>query len=267
MYNNSGTGGKGATYSIAMAGKGGTGKTTVCGLFLDYLIRAGKGPILAVDADANSNLNEILGVEKQVSLGDIREEIARAELDENSPIPPGMSKQEYADFRFGSALVEEDSYDMLVMGRSQGKGCYCYVNDVLREQLRKYYQNYNYLVVDNEAGLEHISRGILPPVDLILLVSDCSRRGIQAAGRIAGMIDELDLKVKKVCLIVNRAPGGKLDEGIQEEIRAQNLTLAGVLPQDELVYQYDADGKPLIKLPENAPVKQALGEIIKKLAL
>jgi CO dehydrogenase maturation factor len=255
------------TYSIAVAGKGGTGKTTVCGLFLDYLVKMGKGPILAVDADANSNLNEVLGVEKQVSLGEIREEIARAELAENSPIPPGMSKQEYANFRFASALVEEASYDMLVMGRSQGKGCYCYVNDVLREQLNKYYQNYNYLVVDNEAGLEHISRGILPPVDLILLVSDCSRRGIQAAGRIAEMISELDLKVKKVFLIVNRAPGGKLEEGIQEEIQARKLTLAGVLPQDELVYQYDLAGKPLIKLPEDSPVRQALGAIIKKLEL
>ncbi|GHV54785.1 carbon monoxide dehydrogenase [Spirochaetia bacterium] len=255
------------TYSIAMAGKGGTGKTTVCGLFLDHLVKSGKGPILAVDADANSNLNEVLGVEKPVSLGDIREEIARSELEEVNPIPPGMSKQEYMDFRFSSALVEENNYDMLVMGRTQGKGCYCFVNDILREQLKKYYQNYHYLIVDNEAGLEHISRGILPPVDLILLVSDCSRRGIQAAGRIAEMIDELDLKVKKVGLIVNRAPEGKLNSGITEEIETQHLSLIGVLPQDPLVYEYDSAGTPLVKMPETTPVRQALGEIIKKLEL
>jgi CO dehydrogenase maturation factor len=255
------------TYSIAMAGKGGTGKTTVCGLFLDYLAKMGKGPILAVDADANSNLNEVLGVERLVTLGDIREEIARAELEEVSPIPAGMSKQDYANFRFSDALVEERSFDMLAMGRTQGKGCYCFVNDVLREQLQKYYQNYNYLVVDNEAGLEHISRGILPPVDLILLVSDCSRRGIQAAGRIAEMIGQLDFKVKDVHLIVNRAPGGKLEPGVLAEIEAQKLSLIGVLPQDDAVYQYDADGKPLVTLPDNSPIKQALGEIIKKLAL
>jgi CO dehydrogenase maturation factor len=248
-----------------MAGKGGTGKTTVCGLFLDHLVKSGKGPILAVDADANSNLNEVLGVEKPVSLGEIREEIARAELEEKSPIPPGMSKQEYMDFRFSSALVEEDNFDMLVMGRTQGKGCYCYVNDVLREQLRKYYQHYNYLIVDNEAGLEHISRGILPPVDLILLVSDCSRRGIQAAGRIASMIGELDLKVKKTGLIVNRAPEGKLSEGAEAEIKAQGLSLFGVLPQDTLVFDYDSEGTPLVKLPEDSPVRKALGEIIRKL--
>ncbi|GHV17648.1 carbon monoxide dehydrogenase [Spirochaetia bacterium] len=222
---------------------------------------------MAVDADANSNLNEVLGVEKLVTLGDIREEIAKAENADVNPIPPGMSKQDYANFRFNSALVEEDNYDMLVMGRTQGKGCYCFINDLLREQLKKYYQNYNYLVVDNEAGLEHISRGILPPVDLILLVSDCSRRGIQAAGRIAEMIEELDLKVKDVYLIVNRAPGGKLEPGVLAEIEAQKLSLIGVLPQDESVYQYDADGKPLISLPDNSPIKEGLAAIIKKLAL
>jgi CO dehydrogenase maturation factor len=156
---------------------------------------------------------------------------------------------------------------MLVMGRDQGKGCYCFVNDVLREQIRRYYTNYKYLVVDNEAGLEHISRGILPPVDLILLVSDCSRRGIQAAGRIAVMVEELNLQVKAVRLIVNRAPGGKLEEGIKEEIEAQKLSLAGVIPQDDMVYQYDAAGKPLVTLPEDSLVKKALGEIIKTLAL
>ncbi|MDR3171575.1 MAG: AAA family ATPase [Treponema sp.] len=255
------------TYSIAMAGKGGTGKTTICGLFLDHLIKMGKGPILAVDADPNSNLNEVLGVDKCITLGDIREEIAKAEVAEKSPIPVSMSKHEYIDFRFNAALIEEDHYDMLVMGRTQGKGCYCYVNDLLREQLRKYNTNYQYLVVDNEAGLEHISRGILPPVDLILLVSDCSRRGIQAAGRIAQMIGELDFKAKQVYLIVNRAPGGELNPGIQAEVEAQKLSLIGVLPQDEKVYEYDAAGKPLVELSLDTPVRQGLAEIIKKLGL
>jgi CO dehydrogenase maturation factor len=255
------------TCSIALAGKGGTGKTTVSGLFINHLINAGKGPILAVDADANSNLNEVLGIKKEVSLGDIREEIAKGDWMEKNPIPPGMSKQDYADFRFSSALIEEDDFDMLVMGRTQGQGCYCFVNDILREQIRKYYQNYKYMIVDNEAGLEHISRGILPPVDFILLVSDCSRRGIQAAGRIAEMVGQLDMKVKQVSLIVNRAPGGRLEPGIEEEIKLQNLTLAGVIPQDDLVYQYDAAGKPLVALPEDSAVKTAVAGIAAKLGL
>jgi CO dehydrogenase maturation factor len=250
-----------------MAGKGGVGKTTLCGLFLDYLAQSGKGPILAVDADPNSNLNEVLGVEKTITLGDIREEIAKSELVEKNPIPTGMSKQEYANFRFGAALVELDNYDMLVMGRTQGKGCYCFVNDLLRDQLQKYYQNYKYLVVDNEAGLEHISRGILPPVDLILLVSDCSRRGVQAAGRIAEMIEQLDFKANRVCLIINRAPGGKLEQGLLDEIEEQKLSLIGVIPMDDSVYKYDADGKALITLPEDSPIKKALGGIIEKLGI
>jgi CO dehydrogenase maturation factor len=253
------------TYSIAVAGKGGVGKTTLCGIFLNYLAEQDKGPILAVDADPNSNLNEVLGIEQPVSLGDIREEIAKSDYLEKNPIPPGMSKQEYTNFRFGAAVAEEKSFDMLVMGRTQGKGCYCFVNDLLRDQLQRYYKNYRYLVVDNEAGLEHISRGILPPVDLILLVSDCSRRGIQAAGRIAEMIDQLDFKVQNIGLIVNRAPEGKLEPGITEEIAAQKLTLIGVVPQDDSVYRFDVEGKPLINLPPDSPVKLALGEIIKKL--
>ncbi|MDR2518426.1 MAG: AAA family ATPase [Spirochaetaceae bacterium] len=255
------------TYSIAMAGKGGTGKTTVCGLFINYLAKTGKGPILAVDADANSNLNEVLGVKVESTLGDIREELARAGVDDNSPVPPNMTKQEYANYKFGSALAEEEDFDMLVMGKTQGKGCYCYVNDILRDQMSKYYKNYNYLVVDNEAGLEHISRGILPPVNLILLVSDCSRRGIQAAGRSAQMIKELGLKVEAVRLIVNRVPQGALDKAIEDEIKAWDMTLAGVIPQDDQVYQYDAAGKPLVTLPEDSAIKRALKDIIEKLGV
>jgi CO dehydrogenase maturation factor len=255
------------TYSIALAGKGGVGKTTVCGLFVNYLVEAGKGPILAVDADPNSNLNEVLGVQTDTTLGDIREEIAKAEFAEKNPIPTGMSKQEYANFRFGAALTEMDDYDMLVMGRTQGKGCYCFVNDLLRDQLNRYYRNYNYLIVDNEAGLEHISRGILPPVDLILLVSDCSKRGIQAAARIAEMIEQLDFKADRVCLIVNRAPGGKLEQSLLDEIAEQNLSLIGVIPLDEAVYRYDAEGKATVSLPGDSPIKKALGEIIAKLGI
>jgi CO dehydrogenase maturation factor len=255
------------TYSIAMAGKGGVGKTTLCGLFINYLVEQGKTPILAVDADPNSNLNEVLGVDKVITLGDIREEIAKSEFAEKNPIPTGMSKQEYTNFRFNDALIEEPKFDMLVMGRTQGKGCYCFVNDLLRDQLQRHYQNYKYLVVDNEAGLEHISRGILPPVDLILLVSDCSRRGIQAAGRIAEMIDKLDFKAKNVYLIVNRAPEGKLEPGLLEEIKEQNLDLLGVIPQDALVYSFDAGGKPLVSLPEDSAIKQGLADIITKLGI
>ena len=227
-------------HTIAVAGKGGVGKTTTSGMIVDYLCSKKQGAVLVVDADANSNLNEVLGVEVETSLGQIREEMAQAEL--KGTIPAGMTKADYAEFKFNSALIEEDDFDMLVMGRTQGKGCYCYVNGVLKSQVDKYAKNYKYIVMDNEAGLEHVARGTLPRVDTMLLISDCSRRGIQAAARVAEMIDEMELKPGKLGLIVNRAPGGVLDAGVQEEIQKHGLELLGVLPQDEGVYRCDCNG-------------------------
>lgn len=250
-------------HTIAAAGKGGTGKTTICGLVIDYLCKKKLGPVLAVDADANSNLNEVLGVQVDMTLGDIREEIAHAEME--GTIPAGISKQTYADFKFGSAIVEENDFDMLVMGRSQGQGCYCFVNGLLQAQIDKFSDQYKYLVVDNEAGMEHISRGILPAVDTLLLVSDCSRRGIQAVGRIAKLAQELNVCRGKMGLIVNRAPADKLDDGILEEIKQHSLELIGVIPQDQLVYEYDCAGKPTATLPDNAPIRVAVNKIMKDL--
>ena len=252
-------------HTIAVAGKGGVGKTTTCGMIIDYLTRKGQGPVLVVDADANSNLNEVLGVEADVTLGTIREEMAQAEM--KGSIPAGMTKADYAEFKFGSALIEEDDFDMLVMGRTQGKGCYCYVNGVLKTQVDKYARNYKYIVMDNEAGLEHVARGTLPHVDTMLLISDCSRRGIQAVARIAEMIGEMELKPGKLGLIVNRAPDGVLDEGVKAEIEKHGLTLLGVLPQDEGVYRCDCEGKPSAKLPENTPVKVALKSVMQSIGL
>lgn len=251
--------------TIAVAGKGGTGKTTICGMLIDWLCRKGMGPVLAVDADANSNLNEVLGVEVETTLGDIREDVARADIAVDSPIPPGMTKQDYLDCKFNSALVEEDDFDLLVMGRTQGKGCYCYVNGLLQTQLQKLQGAYKYIVVDNEAGMEHISRGILPSVDYILLVSDCSRRGVQAVARIAELVEQMELKPKKCVLVINRAPGGQLNPGIQEEIDKHGLELIGVVPQDEAVYEYDCSGQATTKLPQEDPAKQAVVAIAEKL--
>jgi len=254
-----------APLTIAVAGKGGTGKTTICGMLIDWLIKNGKKPVLAVDADPNSNLNEVLGVEVETTLGDVREDMANAELNPNSAIPPGMTKQEYAEFMFGDALVEADDFDLLVMGRTQGKGCYCYVNGVLKSQVEKYMNGYKFLVVDNEAGMEHISRGTLPHIDILFLVSDCSRRGIQAVGRIARMVEDLKLDPKVMKLIVNRAPGGKAEPGVYEEIEKHGLDLLGILPQDENVYLFDCDGKPTAEVPDNSPVKAALDPLFREI--
>ena len=252
-------------HTIAVAGKGGVGKTTTCGMIIDYLCNAGKGPLLVVDADANSNLNEVLGVEVDTTLGTIREEMAQAEL--KGTIPAGMTKADYAEFKFNSALVEEDDFDMLVMGRTQGKGCYCFVNGVLKTQVDKYAKNYRYVVMDNEAGLEHVARGTLPHVDTMLLISDCSRRGVQAVARIAEMVEELAINPTQMGLIINRAPDGILDEGVKAEIDKHGLKLIGVLPPDEAVYRCDCAGEPSAKLPESNPVKTALRGIMRTLGL
>ncbi|MBR2889302.1 MAG: AAA family ATPase [Oscillospiraceae bacterium] len=252
-------------HTIAVAGKGGVGKTTTCGMLIDYLCKKRQGPVLVVDADANSNLNEVLGVEVETSLGQIREEMAQAEL--KGTIPKGMTKADYAEFKFNSALIEDDDFDMLVMGRTQGKGCYCYVNGVLKSQVDKYAKNYRYIVMDNEAGLEHVARGTLPHVDTMLLISDCSRRGIQAVARIAEMVEEMGLNPGQMGLIVNRAPNGVLDDGVRAEIEKHGLKLFGVLPHSDAVYRCDCDGQPSAKLPETEPVKQALKGIMQTIGL
>ena len=150
---------------IAVSGKGGVGKTTLCGLLIQYLCETGKKPVLAVDADANANLNEVLGVEAGVTLGELREEIERAGVDPKYKIPAGITKAAYLESRLADALTEEDDYDLMVMGRSQGQGCYCFVNGIVQTQVQKLQSHYPYIVVDNEAGMEHISRGILPNME------------------------------------------------------------------------------------------------------
>ena len=250
---------------IAVAGKGGVGKTTLTGLIIQYLGEKGKGPILAVDADANSNLNEVLGVEVETTLGEIREEVAGAEMASKNPIPSGVSKADYMEYKFDDALAESDDFDLLVMGRTQGKGCYCFVNGLLQAQIQRLEKNYPYIIVDNEAGMEHISRGVLPNMETAILVSDCSRRGVQAAGRIAQLIKECNMHPRQVGLIVNRAPDGKLNEGTREEIEKQGLHILGVVPQNDTVYEYDCDGTPTVDLPEDSPVKKAIREIVDKL--
>lgn len=254
------------SFNIAIAGKGGVGKTSLTGMLIEYLVEAGLGPILAVDADANANLNEVLGEEVDISIGQIKEEINKAEV-EGVPLPPGITKADFMQLRLNQAVAESNGYDLLVMGRGQGAGCYCYVNGILKTQLDVLAKNYEYLIVDNEAGMEHLSRGTLGKIDMLILVSDSSRRGIQAVGRIRDLVEELKLKVPTIKLIVNRAPGGVLNAGTAEEIEKEKLDLIGVVPMDQNVFEYDSYGKPLVDLPADSPAKAALREIVDKLEI
>lgn len=252
-------------YKIAVAGKGGTGKTTLTGLLIDYLVKKSEGPILAVDADANANLNEVLGVNIEETIGEIREDVSQRSLAGDNNFPGGMLKADYLKYKLSAAVTEGNGYDMIVMGRSQGTGCYCYVNGVLKTQIDSLSGNYEYLVIDNEAGMEHLSRKVVQDIDTLFLISDCSRRGIQAVGRIRRLVDELKLNVGQIFLIVNRAPEGKLNEGTMEEINKQGLELLGVVPMDQMVYEYDTSGKPLVELPEDSLSKKALNDILSKI--
>lgn len=250
--------------TIAVAGKGGTGKTSLTGLLINYLATEKNGKVIAVDADANANLNEVLGEKIDITLGAIKEDVNRRERDGNS-FPGGMTKAQYMKYRLSTAISEGDGYDLLVMGRSEGTGCYCYVNGILREQLDTISNSYDYLVIDNEAGMEHLSRGTSKSVDVLLLVSDCSRRSIQAVARIRDLALELKLKIGDLYLIVNKAPNGQLNDGIMEEINKYNLNLLGVVPMDENIYEYDSNGKPLVDLPIDSPSKKTFHEILSNL--
>jgi len=232
-------------------------------MIIRHLTEKKQNRVLAIDADPNSNLNEVLGVAPPTTLGEIREIVLANTAGES--IPGGMAKQEYMDFMFGEALSEEENFDLLVMGRTQGEGCYCFINGILRSQIDKYAAAYSHIVIDNEAGLEHISRGTLPKVDTLMLISDCSRRGVQAAGRAAVLIEELELRPNTLKLIINRAPGGEIPASVLEEIKTQNLDLPGVIPQDDTVFHYDAEGTPIVDVPDESPIKVAIKSLIAEL--
>ena len=253
-------------YNIAVAGKGGTGKTSLTGLLINNLTTNKKGPVLVVDADANANINEVLGIEVETTIGAIREEINQREKQGNS-FPGGMTKAQYLKYRLNTCLSEGEVYDLMVMGRSEGVGCYCYVNGILREQTDRLSDSYEYLVIDNEAGMEHLSRKTTKHIDKLLLVTDCSRRSVQAVARIRDLAKELKLSVGDIHLIVNKVPNGILNDGIKEEIAKHNLDLIGVVPMDEMIYEYDSSGRPLVNLPEDSKSKIAINEIIDKLEL
>jgi CO dehydrogenase maturation factor len=248
------------TKTIAVAGKGGTGKTTISALIIDYLARKKKGVVLAIDADPSTNLNLALGVPLYDTVGDVREETATAVGGQRAM--GGMSKWDYLDLRINEALTEEIAFDLLAMGRPEGPGCYCAANNILRTSVDRLSDAYEYVVIDNEAGLEHLSRRTTRDVDLLILVSDPSLRGLIAAARVAELVEELDTAVGSVCLVVNRVNGDALPEPLRKAIEEHNLNLVGLLPADPAVNELDALGEPLVKLPPDSPMRRSLEEIL-----
>jgi len=245
------------TTTVAMAGKGGTGKTTIAGLLIRFLLQKGITPILAVDADANANLNQVLGVGVQTTIGAAREGIRQ-------DVPAGMTRDLYMELKVEEALVEGQGYDLIVMGRPEGAGCYCHANTLLAKYMDRLCGNYRVVLMDNEAGMEHMSRLVSRRADILLIVSDPTQRGLQAAVRIRDLARELNLDVKQDYVIVNRVRGD-LPPAIKEALAAAGLNLAGCVPEDAMIAQYDTEGRPTAELPEDAISVRALNAIFEKI--
>ncbi len=250
------------TKRIAVAGKGGTGKTTLSALLIRYLIENNPGKsILAVDADANANLNEALGVKVHDTIGTILEETKKP-----NAVPTGMTKDIFIESRLMRAMVEEDAFDLLVMGNPQGPGCYCYPNDLLKSYLEKISKSYDYMVIDNEAGLEHLSRRLLPMLDLLLVTSDSSARGVRSAGRVKDIVDSVQIAVSKMGLVIGRSREGDSAQ-LGQEVENTGLEFFGEIPYDPNVAEYDLNAKALFALPEDSPAVLAAHKLFKGLGL
>jgi len=245
-------------YTIALAGKGGSGKTTMAGLLIKYLINKNKTPILAVDADCNANLNEVLGLEIKDTLGNAREEMKKG------VVPGGMTKDIFMEMKLEEAMVEAPSFDLVVMGQPEGAGCYCAANTLLAGFMDRLAGNYPFIVMDNEAGMEHISRLTTKNVDILLIVSDSSRRGLQAAIRIEDLARRLNIGVGKSYAVINQIKEAPSDQAL-EMIKAGGLELAGTVPEDRTIYEFDFNGRPTIEMPEDCPSVRAAFKIFDKI--
>ncbi len=238
------------TKVIAMAGKGGTGKTTTTALLTKYLLKKKQTPFLLVDADANANLNELLGLDVDLTLGQIRKDL-------KSELPPNITRDQFMEMKIHQALIEETGFDLLVMGQPDGPGCYCAANQYLAMTMDKLAENYKYIIVDNEAGMEHLSRMNLRTVDYLLVTSDPSARGILTARRISDITGPLGLEVKKQFLLVNRAPQPVppvLQEKIDEAVADSDMELGGIIPSSETLINQELSGESYLNLDESADV-------------
>jgi CO dehydrogenase maturation factor len=246
---------------IAMAGKGGTGKTTISALLINYMLHTNLTPVLAVDADANANLNEVLDMDVDLTLGEIRRDL-------KGDIPAHITRDQFMEMKVHQALIEAKGFDLLVMGQPDGPGCYCAANQHLAMTMDKLADNYSYILVDNEAGMEHLSRMNLRSIDILLVISDPSSRGILTAKRISELSKPLKIEIKKKYLIVNRTPDPlpkELYAKIKEATDNTDLPLAGVLSSSDRLIQQELSGKSYLELAEDSGVIQQAYEIFSKI--
>jgi CO dehydrogenase maturation factor len=240
-------------FTIAISGKGGTGKTTVSSLLVRSFIDAGEVPVLAVDADPNANLHEALGVQVHETLGSMREEAFTRH------IPPGMNRHDYVRFRFRQALVEAEGFDLVAMGRPEGTGCYCFANDLLSECMGELERDYRFVVIDTEAGMEHISRGTIGKPDVLLIVSDPGARGLRTVTRIREIAIALGLPPSRIHVVFNRYKTGTAPVDIGTE------TPIAIIPDDAEVEKADLAATPVSDIPMDSLARVAVRGLAEKI--
>nr|WP_319375644.1 AAA family ATPase [uncultured Methanoregula sp.] len=233
-------------FTIALSGKGGTGKTTVSSLLVRSFIDLGDAPVLAVDADPNANLHEALGVAVHETLGSMREEAF------SRNIPPGMNRHDYVRYRFRQSLVEAKGFDLVAMGRPEGSGCYCFANDLLSECMLQLEREYRFIIIDTEAGMEHIARGTIGKPDLLLIVSDPGARGLRTIARIREIATQLGLEKEKIHVVFNQYKTASAPIDIGEE------SPLAIIPEDPAVESADLAATPVSLIPPDSPARVAV---------
>jgi CO dehydrogenase maturation factor len=241
------------SYRIAVAGKGGVGKTTVSALLIMALHESTGKVVMAVDADPNSNLGEKLGIRVERTIGELREDLLR----NVDSLPPGQSKQEYIEYQMRLATVEGEGFDLLSMGRPEGPGCYCYINNILRTFLDLAMDRYDYVVIDNEAGMEHLSRRTTMKMDVLAIVTDYTRVGMETAGRLLELAREMKVSIGSTALVVNMMP--EADNPLLEHLIGESRFDEVVrIPRSEEVARRAVEDGSLSDLPISDPAYQAV---------
>ncbi len=248
------------TFKIAVAGKGGCGKTSLASLVVRHLRKVGRTPILAVDADPNANFGESLGLKVSTTIGTLLDTFQHEKI----RIPPGMTKEAYLDVKLNESIVESAGLDLVTMGRGQGPECYCYPNTVLKKFIEGLSAGYAAVVMDNEAGLEHLSRKTTEDVDLLLLVSNHTVKGVRAVARIKELVAELKLAVRRQMVVVNNVPGGQIDKLVIDEMDALRLPPDLIIPEDEILYRFDLEQRPLVTLPDDSLAVGAVNTLLER---
>ncbi len=248
------------SFNIAIAGKGGSGKTSIASLVIRYLMKNGSGPVLAIDADPNANLGESLGLTVEQTVGLVLDAFQKDKIN----IPAGMTKEIYLDYKLNEIIVESKGLDLVTMGRGEGPECYCYPNLILKKFVDSLAENYAYTVMDNEAGMEHLSRRTTQNVDGLFIISDHSVKGIRTVARIRDLASELKLVVKRQLIVINFVPT-KLDPLVTEELDRLGIEPITTIPLDEEVHEYDLKLKSLLDLPDTSKAARAVNDLMTSL--